>query len=170
MNEVRNDELVELSMRRELTPEEMSRLEGYLAAHPEARVGWEEERALSRAVQSLPDVPFSSNFTSRVLQALDIEQAREARLSQSRGRDWVRRLIPRFAWASVAVLIGVVAFQQFQTSKQEKFAKDVSFAAADLAKLPNPEILLQDFDAIQELGQISTVSASSDDELLRVLQ
>ena len=170
MNEVRIDELVRLSMRRELTPEERSRLEDYLAAHPEARNGWEEERALSRAVQSLPDVPVSSNFTSRVLQALDVDEAREGRSRQATGREWLRRLMPRLAWATVAVLLSVVAFQQVQTSQQENFAKDVSFAAADLARLPNPEILLQDFDAIQELGQISTVSAGSDDELLRVLQ
>jgi len=170
MNEVRNEELVELSMRRELTPEEMSRLEGYLAAHPETRAGWEEERALSRALHSLPDVPVSSNFTSRVLRALEVEEAREARWSQSSKGNWLRRLIPRFAWAAIAVLISVLGIQQIQTSKQERFAQDISFAAADLARVPNPEILLQDFDAIQELGQVSSISAISDDELLRVLQ
>jgi hypothetical protein len=167
MNEVRNEELVRLSLRRELTPEEMSRLEQHFAAHPDVRAIWEDERALSRAVQSLPDVPVSSNFTSRVLQALDADEMREAR--QSTRRNWRHHFLPRFAWTTAACLIALFGIQQWRTAKQEKFAKDVSFAAADLAKLPSAEVL-QDFDVIREMGQVSAISSISDDELLRVLQ
>ncbi len=170
MNEVRNDELVELSLRRELTPEEMSRLEAHFAAHPEARGKWEDERVLSRALQSLPDVPVSSNFTALVLQALDVEKKRDARRAPFHGGDWLRRFLPRLGWAAAAVLIASLVIQGVRTARHAEFAKDVSFAAGGLAKVPNPEILLQDFDAIHELGQVSTLSTSSDDELLRVLQ
>lgn len=171
MNEVRNDELIQLSMRRDLAPEELSRLEEYFAAHPERRLSWEEERALSRAVQSLPDMPVSSNFTSRVMEAIELDQSREARRVEfGRGR-WLPRWLPRLGLAGLAVSVVVFSAQKWwQASRHEKFAHDVSFAANDLASLPNAELLLQDFDAIRELGQVSAVSTSSDDELLRALQ
>ena len=51
MNDVRKDELIRLGMQRELTPEEESRLEGWLAAHPEDRAAWDDERALNRALR-----------------------------------------------------------------------------------------------------------------------
>ena len=167
MNEVRKDELIQLSMRRDLAPEELSRLEDYFATHPERRASWEEERALSRAVQSLVDVPVSSNFTSRVMEAVDFDQSREARRSESRRRRW----LPRLGLAGLVASVVVFRAQKwYQASRHERFAHDVSFAATDLATLPNAELLLQDFDAIRELGQVSAVSTSSDDELLRVLQ
>jgi anti-sigma factor RsiW len=168
MNEMRNEELVRLSLRRELAPEEASKLEAHFAAHPEQRALWDEERAVSRAVQSLPDVPVSSNFTAQVLQALERE-SRDVTREPVR-RPWFASLFPRIGLAGLALCVGVLAAQKWvQTEKQEKFAADVSFAARDLAAVPNAE-LLQDFDAIRELGQVSTVSLAGDEELLRVLQ
>jgi anti-sigma factor RsiW len=171
MNEVRKDELIQLSIRRELTPEELSRLEDYFAAHPEGRALWEEERALSRAIHSLPDVPVSSNFTSRVMEALEFDQSGEARRSESLHRRWMLHWLPRLGLVGFAASVAVFSAQRwYQASRHERFAHDVSFAATDLATLPNAELLLRDFDAIRELGQVSAVSTSSDDELLRVLQ
>lgn len=170
MNDVRKDELTKLSMRHELSPEEQSRLEAHFAAHPEFRHAWEEERALSRAIQSLPDVPVSSNFTAQVMLALDAESRSVTRRSL-RSRLWVPRLWPRLGLSALALGIVVLGGQKwYETNRQERYVRDVSFAASDLAAMPNAELLLRDFDAIRELGQLSTVAASSDDELLRVLQ
>ena len=64
MKETPEDELMRLSLRASWTPEEEARLESLLAASPEARATWEEDCALGQALQSLPDVPLSSNFTA----------------------------------------------------------------------------------------------------------
>ena len=163
MNDVRKDELIRLSLQRDLTPEEESRLEALLASTPDTRTQWEEERALSRALQSLPDVPVSSNFTSRVLQAVDAEEARDNRRSII--RPWFRSFLPRLSWAAVVVLLAFFGLQGFRGAKRAQAGKDISFVSADLAKLP-PEVL-QDFDAIDQLRQAST---GHDDELLIALQ
>ena len=169
MNEVRNDELIQLSMRRELAPEEWSRLEAFFAAHPEARARWEEERALSRAVRSLPDVPISSNFTAQVLQTIEAEQNRAVR--RPAPHPWLARFLPRLGLGALAASVAFFSAQRwFQGATHEKLARDISLAAMDLATVPNPEVVLQDFDAIRELGQMSAVSVNSDDELLRLLQ
>src|SRR5579859_4446806 len=66
----------ELTWRRKLTPSEEARLSQWLAAHPEAQADQESDVALNEALDSLPDAPISSNFTTRVLQAAASEPAR----------------------------------------------------------------------------------------------
>ena len=160
MNETSEDELMRLSLRASLTPEEESRRDSLLAAHPEARAAWEEDRALGRALQSLPDVPLSSNFTARVLQAVDLDAAREARPRRS----WFRVLLPRLSWTAAAVLLAFFGVQEYRAVKRLELAKDVSLM--EMAKLPGVDVL-QDFDAISQLQQ---VAATSDEELLKALQ
>jgi hypothetical protein len=79
--------------------------------------------------------------------------------------------LPRLGLTGLAAAAVFLATQKWQQKeKHEKFAQDISLAAADIATVPNAELLLQDFDAIRELGQVSAVSMAGDDELLRVLQ
>jgi hypothetical protein len=164
MKDVRNEELVRLSLRRELTPEEESRLESYFDSHPLARAQWEEERALSRAVAELPDVPVSSNFTSRVLQAIDLDESAEERTKVA--RPWLRTFLPRFTWAAVAALLAFFGVHEWRAVQQAKMAKDVWYITKDLKRVPEPEIL-QDFEVINSLR---TTPVASDDELLIALQ
>jgi anti-sigma factor RsiW len=166
MNDVRKEELIRLSMRRDLTPEEELRLEEYFAADAQARAAWDEERALSHAVQSLPDVPVSSNFTSRVLQAIDLAEQREKH--QHASKPWFQILLPRLTAATVAVLLVFFILQQQQraTTEAERF-KAVSAVSTELKRLPLPEPgVLQDFEAINRLRR----AVPSDDELLIALQ
>src|SRR5882672_3259954 len=118
MKDVRNDELIRLSLKPVLTPEDEAGLEKILSANPAARGAWEEERALSRAVQSLPDVPLSSNFTARVLQAVDLEEAREERAGSRRG--WLHVLWPRLAGGVAAVALAVFGLHELRVSKQAR--------------------------------------------------
>jgi hypothetical protein len=164
MKDVRNEELVRLSFRRELTPEEESRLESYFDANPQARAQWEEERALSRAVGVLPDVPISSNFTSQVLQAIELDEVARARRGV-RPR-WFKSLFPRFTWAAVAALLAFFGAHEWRALRQEKMAKDVWFITKDLNRVPELEAL-QDFEVINGLR---STPAASDDELLIALQ
>ncbi|HEY0550762.1 MAG TPA: hypothetical protein VGF13_14245 [Verrucomicrobiae bacterium] len=159
MKDVRNDEFIRLSMKPVLSPDDEARLEAFLAAHPEARTTWEEERALGRALQALPDVPVSSNFTARVMEALDLEEAREARKKPS----WFPRGWPRLGWATVTALVAVLGVQEWRSIKQAQLMKDVTLVSSNIPQLPTAEVL-RDFDAIQQLPSVS------DDELLIALR
>lgn len=166
MKDVRNDEFLRLSMKPVLSPDDEARLEAFLAAHPEARATWDEERALGRALQALPDAPVSSNFTARVLQAVDLGAARDER-SRTRG-DWLRAFWPRLSWAGLAALLAFFCIDEVRLRKQKQIVQkqivgDVVWVSKDSAKLPSPEVL-RDFDAINQMR------AASDDELLVVLK
>jgi anti-sigma factor RsiW len=162
MKDVRDDELVRLSFRRELTPEEESRLEVYFAAHPDERAKWEEERELSRAVQALPDVPLSSNFTARVLRALDAEDARDRR--QQRRRNWFRIPLPRWSWTFVAAVLAFFGAYEWRATKQAHMVAELQNVSQKLAGLPAPNTL-EDFEAINQLPLVA-----ADDELLKAFQ
>lgn len=167
-NDVRKDELIRLNMQRELTPEEESRLESWLACHPECRTPWEEERALSRALRSLADVSVSSNFTSRVLQAVDSQDRHDQR--ERGGRMRIRNLWPRLVWGTLAVLLTAVGAHTYRVVQRNRVVSVLSVASqvsGELTEIPEPDLVLQDFEAIHRLPRTAT---PSDDELLIALQ
>jgi anti-sigma factor RsiW len=169
MNDVREEELMRLSLKRELTPEEESRLELWLLAHPEARAAWSEDRALGRALHSLPDVPVSSNFTARVLQAVEFE-ARQGQLAAK--RPWLRVPWPRLSWGLAAGLLACAGiFYEYRVIKGGQFAEAVKDVSRELAALPAPEVL-EDFDAINHMRQaaVHSVAVTADDDLLKAFQ
>ncbi len=63
--------LRETSWRRKLTETEAAELRTRLAADPAARADWEVESALNAALDRLPAAPVPTNFTARVMQAVD---------------------------------------------------------------------------------------------------
>jgi anti-sigma factor RsiW len=161
---MRNDELIRLSMKPELSPDDAARLEAFLAAHPAERAAWEEERALGRALQSLPDVPVSSNFTAQVMQSLDLEEARDRRADRRRS-DWWRTLWPRLSWGAAAIVLAVFGVQQYQAmQRNNQLVQDVAFVSKDMARLPDA---FRDFELIESLRQIPP---SGDDGILIALQ
>ncbi len=169
MNDMRHEELMRLSLQRELTPEEESRLEAWLAANPKARAGWNDDRALGRALHLLPDVPVSSNFTARVLEAVELEQRRDRHAAK---RSWLRLPWPRVSWGLAAGLLAWAGlFYQYQAIQGGHFAEAVKNVSGDLASLPAPEAL-EDFDAINHMRQSASgaVAATSDDDLLKAFQ
>src|ERR1039457_2212594 len=95
--------LRETSWRRELTSAEESALRDWLAEHPEAREDWEADAALNRVLERLPEAPVPSNFTARVIQAVELEKAVALREPESRWK-WVwRSFVPKVALAAVFV-------------------------------------------------------------------
>ena len=104
--------LRELSWRRKLTAAEAAELQAWLAAHPEARADWEAEAGLNEALGRLPDAPVPSNFTARVLQAVEREAAAELRRRRT-WQVWLRwRWLPKAAVAAVVLGAGLVSYQQ----------------------------------------------------------
>ena len=162
MNE--HEKLIEAGWRRVLTPEEEAALQLHLAASPEKQLDWEDEAGLTRALQNLPDAPLSSNFTARVLQAVEREeQVRERTASFAVIPAWLRPWVPRLASVAVMLLIALIALNFYQG--QSDPAVDIVAISTVAAALPEPEVL-EDFETIQ---QLRTASEFSDDELVAVL-
>lgn len=156
--------LSEAGWRRELSPAEKAELRDWLAAHPEARVDWEAEVALSRSLARLPDAPMPSNFTARVLQAVELEKA-AAQRQPILNRSWLwRSLLPKAALAAVFVGMSVMAFREAVYQKEQRFARGLKTVSA-VSALPGPDIL-KDFDVIQQLQP----TPPPDIELLALLQ
>ena len=158
------NKLREAGWQRKLTPAEEVELQNWLAAHPEARDDWETEAALSRVLDRLPEIKVSSNFTARVLEAVELESAAVARAADSKRKWFWRSFLPKTAFASVFLIMGVMAVREARLEKSQRLAKSVA-AVSQVASLPGPDVL-KDFDAIQQLNR----SPAPDTELLALLQ
>ena len=159
------DHLRELTWRRELTGAEEAELRAWLAAHPEAQAEWEAEAGLNAALGRLADVPVASNFTARVLQAVERESAAAPRREGwGWGSRWWLRWLPRAALAAVVAGAGLASYHFIEVAQRQKMVESVAAVSA-VSSLPSPEIL-QDFDAIRALHP----TPPPDQELLAALQ
>ncbi len=117
----------------------------------------DEPLELQKLLSRLPDAPVSSNFTARVMQAVEREELQAVR---TRGWRWNwHALLPRAAVAAVMVAAAGFTFYQHEIFSQR--------AALSVALLTPPPPLpsvdaLQNFDAIQRMSQ----PAHADEELL----
>ena len=169
MNESEFNELRETSWRRKLMPAEELRAQAHLAAHPEAQTAWEEDLALTRQLQDLPNAPLSSNFTSLVLQAVDAQKNQPASIGSlaSWWNEWLRRFAPRVALATLTVALGVGGIFEYRAYTRKQVVQGVKqFLASLPGPVPEAEFA-EDFEAIQ---QLQTVSFSKDDDLLAALK
>jgi anti-sigma factor RsiW len=167
MNESEYQALMEASWRRSLTEDEQARLDLWLRTHPAAHNEWEAESALNRLLDQLPEAPVASNFTARVMQAVERESAAEARRESvfDRVKRWFWRPAPRVAWALLVVGLLGFGYHQHQANVRSEMAKGLS-VLAHVATLSDPAVL-QDFEAIQRLAQSAP---GDDDELYALLQ
>lgn len=161
------EKLLETRAHRPLKPDERKRLEEWFAEHPDDREIWDEEEALCGALDELPDVPMSSNFTSQVWRQIELD-AREAERTENGlvrflTGSWLK--VPRIAWACALVLALGISLQQQQTDEHERVAESI-VPVVELAQLPSVE-MLQDFDAITSLSE---PMVSGDLELLAALE
>jgi len=128
-------------------------------ASPELRV----EARLTEALSRLADAPVPSNFTARVLAAVDLEDA-----SASRSRFWSwswRALLPRTALAAALLLVFGLSMQQHVVRNYH--AQLVKTVATVAANQPAPSVdALENLEAIQSMGR----PAKADGDLLADLQ
>jgi hypothetical protein len=154
--------LRELSWRRKLTDAEQAELRTYLAAHPEAQADWEMETALGEALARLPDAPVPSNFTARVLQAVERETAQQARALRW---NWsLRVLLPRVAAVAVVAGLGVFSYQRYEVARHTALARHL-VGVYDAEHAPSTDVLA-DFDPIRRLNP----SPPPDPDLLALLK
>ena len=130
-----------------------------LNAQPELAM----EARLTLALTRLPAASAPSNFTARVLGAIDLEAAQSAR-SQSWTLNW-RRLWPRVAVAAAVLIFAGVSLQRYESNAHRtELAKNVVLIAS-AQPLPSVDAL-EDLDAIQRMSQ----SGHADGQLLADLQ
>jgi anti-sigma factor RsiW len=156
------EKLRELSWRRKLSAAEERELREWLATHPEAQESLDLETGLTEALGKMPDVPMASNFTARVLQAVEREAMTEARGERGRWNLWRRlpRWLPRMAPAAVVLIAGLFAYQYSVEVRHKASAQRV----AEI-RLPDPQILMN-FDAIRVVSQ----TPAPDEQLLALFQ
>src|SRR4051794_4030844 len=99
MNEPTYNELKEKSWVEPLSAQEAAELKQYLGDNPDLQHDWEDDVALTTALNRLPNVPVSSNFTSRVMQAVQREESQAERKAESWRTFWRFGWIPKFAIA-----------------------------------------------------------------------
>jgi anti-sigma factor RsiW len=158
--------LPELGWRDKLTAADEKELQAWLAAHPEAQEEWQTEAKLSEGLIRLRNVPVPTNFTARVLQAIELESAADERSKSVRGSKWhwPRRWLARMALAAVVFGAGLFSVHEVRTVRRSELAQSVA-AVSEVSSLPSPEIL-KDFEAIRALNQ----TPPADEELLALLQ
>jgi hypothetical protein len=157
------ERLREIGWRRKLTEAEAAELRAWLAAHPEAAAEHEGESALNRALGRLPDAPVPSNFTARILQAIEREEQQTA--PRTRDRAWLWRvLVPRTVAAMLVLGVGALATLQYRM-KQRANIGDSLVTIATVPTMPSLQAL-EDFDVIQKLDS----GSAADRELLALLQ
>jgi hypothetical protein len=142
--------------RRKLTGSERAALR----AQPELEL----EARLTAALDKLPDAPVPSNFTARVMDAIEFEERQAAR-SQ---RHWIwgwRGWLPRMAVASAILVFAGVGIQRYELGAQHTALVKNIAQVASAQPVPSLEAL-ENLDAIQRMGQ----PAHADTELLAALQ
>ena len=163
MNDPRYQQLREIAWRRRLNAIEEDELRAWLAAHPEAAAAWEDDSALNECLSRLNEAPVSSNFTARVLRAVERDAAIQARERQNRWSWLWRPILPRIALAALAFSTGLGAQRGMAIANRTRLAESVA-AVSSVASQPSPDALL-DFDLIRQLS----ASPPPDDKLLPVL-
>lgn len=149
---------------RKLTAAEEADLRAWLAEHPDRQADWETESRLSEILQRLPDVPVPSNFTARVLQAVEREEVATAKPRRSGAKWFFRLLVPRVVVAAVVFGVALLTYQEHMATKREQLVQGVKVVAG-VSSLPSPEIL-QDFDTIRKMSS----TPGPDPELIALMK
>lgn len=156
-----HQKLRETAWRRRLTPVEQAEWQAWLVAHPEAQAEAELDAGLDAALTQQSDVSVSSNFTARVMQAIESDTARQTS-SVTPARNWWRKLLPRFAVATVVVLsVGALTYRQHAVGKQ----KELAVAAKVIARAQplSDATVIEDFEFICSM---TPTMAAADENLL----
>ena len=146
-------ELRETLWRRKLSTAERAALRG----QPEL----EAEAKLTEALTKISDTPVPSNFTARVLAAIELEEKQAARSRQ--GWNW-RSLFPRIAVATAVLVFIGVSVQRYETNSH-RVALAQTLVQVASAQSPGVDAL-ENLDAIQGMSQ----SAHADNNLLLAFQ
>ncbi len=151
MNDPLFNKLREASWRRPLTASEEAELRAWLAAHPEAQAEWESDAALNDLLSRVPNAPVPTNFTTRVLQAVERDAAAAPQPTR-----WTwpwRAWLPKAALAAIALTLAGFYYQQRQSAERVDLVRNAA-AVSQFAAFSDPTVL-KDFDTICRLSEAS---------------
>ena len=153
--EHQSSEPQELLWRRKLSGAERAALRGQPELELEAR--------LTEAMARLPNAPVPTNFTARVLAAIELEEARSAR---AKGWRWNwHSFLPRFAAAAAVLLLAGLGVQRYELARERaEMTRSLSLVAS-ARTVPSVEAL-ENLEVIQRMSQ----PAQADAELLAALE
>ena len=151
--------LRELVWRRKLTETERAELR----AQPETQADLDLESHLTEVLGRLPNAAVPSNFTARVLQAIEREEFQAARKSVWHGWNW-RVLVPRIAVAAAVVVMAGLTIQRHELTVHRAHLAESVAQVAVAQPMPSVEAL-KNFSAIQRMSQ-----PRADEQLLALLQ
>jgi anti-sigma factor RsiW len=157
------DHLCEQAWRGKLSPGQEAQLRQWFAAHPGDQDSWLTETGLNEALARLPDVPVPSNFTARVLRAIELDSVDAERRVQRKPffpHRWLR-----WVAACLIILAGTVAYLSYLDRLHSEQLVNSIAAVSLVAPLPSPEILTN-FDVICALDR----TPPPDEDLLKLLQ
>jgi len=163
MNDPLPERLRDSQWRRKLTASEEAGLRAWLAGHPEQEPDWAAEAGLAELLSRLPDAPVPTNFTARVLQAVEQDSQSAARARTGWNRFW-RPFLPRAAVAAAVVLVGLLSYERHEAAQRAVLARNLA-TVTDFAGVPNADAM-ENFDAVRQLGR----TPPPDDELLALLR
>ena len=150
MNDPLFNKLREASWRRPLTADEEAELRAWLVAHPNAHLDIESDSALRDLLNRLPDAPVPSNFTSRVLAAVERDDA--AVLREKRPRTWSwRAILPKVALAAIALFLSGIYYEQRQSTQSVELLHKAA-AVSEFVALSDPAVL-RDFETIRRIEE-----------------
>ena len=149
--------LRETVWRRKLTEAERAGLR----EQPETQAELELESRLTAGLARLPDAAVPSNFTARVLQAVERETVLRPRPTVWRWSWHV--LAPRLAVGVAVIGIAGLAYQRHEFNQRARLAQNVA-RLAGTQTMPSVEAL-KNFNAIQRMSQ-----PHADEKLLALLQ
>lgn len=158
------DRMRETIWRRKLSAAEEAELRAKLGSEAESQREFEAEVVLTRELNRLRDAPMPSNFTSRVMLAIEAENVKAARSRQFNWKWFFHSLLPKSAFAALLIGVGLFSYYETVAAKQKQLARSVA-AVSEVASLPSPEVL-RDFEAIQHLPP----TPAPDTELLALLK
>ena len=153
--------LREIGWRRVLTEAEQAELRAWLVAHPEAAPDIKQEAVLNAAIAKYPNAPVSSNFTARVMAAIEQDEVAQRRASSRPKTHWWRAFIPRFAVVALVVVTVALGYRHnaaVQRTELTDAAKQIAEgrALSDMA-------VIEDFETIRSLN---SAEATVDENLL----
>lgn len=153
--------LREIGWRRALTDVEQAELRAWLAAHPEAQEDIEQEAALNAALAKSPNAPMSSNFTARVMAAIEQDEAAQRRAEVRKNPAWWRVFIPRFAVATIVIVCVALGYRHNTIVKQNELVSAAKQIAEGRAL--SDMTVIEDFEVIRSMNPTET---SADETLL----
>ena len=121
------------------------------------------DRRLDALLKALPDRPVASNFTARVLRAVERGEMRKA---ESRKQEFqlLRFWLPRATVALLALGLGMFGYLRYDHHVSARLAKSVA-AVSQVSSLPRPDVL-EDFEVVLRLSR----TPPADEELLALLK